>query len=143
MTCHTNTTLYFFYLRCSNLNNIYQYCFRCASYTATVHILTCADSNAPLYHMLGADQTVLQQQLTARTAKCVRVATVLKTVNPSTRWVGVVSFTSQLLYSWKRALTILWTGSMVGLTAGLNSLDIPQMYCLLPSHCVDYYDRFP
>ena len=81
--------------------------------------------------------------LTACTAKCVHVATILKTVNPSTRWAGVVSVIAQLLYSWERALTVLSTGGVVGPTAGLDSLDIPQMYCSLPSHCVYYYDLFP
>jgi hypothetical protein len=62
MTCHTNTILYFFYLRCSNLNNIYQHFIHCASYKATVYwVLTCVDSNASLCHMWGAGQTVLLQ----------------------------------------------------------------------------------
>ena len=142
---------------------MYQHCFQCASYKTTVHwILTCVDSNAPRCRMWGADQTVLPRLTRLYYCgwpDCITAAdhTVLLRYPPvnsmyskmcasgrnSFRCSGVVSLTAQLLYSWERSRTILWTGDVVGPTAGLNSLDMPQIYCLLPSHCADYYDPFP
>ena len=121
---------------------MYQHCFQCASYKTTVYwILTCVDSDAPQSRMWGADQTVLLQYPPVNSIyskMCVCVCG-----RNSTRYSGVVSLTAQLLYPWERSLTIPWTWGVVGPTAGLNSSDMPKIYCLLPGRCADYCDPFP